>query len=346
MKKNFEKLFFSHTRDYLDKYLTSELARSPKTIDSYRDALTVFRRFITDVKKISLMAFTFEDCTTELVLSFMEYLQNKGIEKSTCNHRVAALHSYLWYVSDIDISVLPTAITISHLPFLRVPKVERAVISQECMTALLSAPDCTRRIGVRDTMIMVILYDTAIRLSELRNLKVSDFNISCDAPYVRIHGKGDKERLVAMSDKTVDHVHRYLDLYHDPASPKTGFLIYTVIHGAVNQMSSGNVQRLINKYADQIRPEHPDLPDHVHPHMFRRSRATELYQNGVALELISRMLGQASTTTTRIYAKPSVEMIHEAMDTSNAMSGMESEPIWNEAMAGSNEEMARYFGLR
>lgn len=292
------------------------------------------------------MSFTFEDCTSDLVLSFIEHLQKKGISRSTCNHRVAALHSYLWYVSDIDISVLPTAITISHLPFLRVPKAEWEVISRESMSALLSAPDCSRRIGVRDTLIMVILYDTAVRLSELRSLKVSDLNITCDAPYVRIHGKGDKERLVAVSDKTKAHVRRYLELFHGPSSPETDYLIYTVIHGSVNRMSSGNIQRLIKKYADQIRPDYPDLPSHVHPHMFRRSRATALYQSGVPLELISRMLGHASMTTTRIYARPSVEMIRKAMDKSNAMTSMDTRPIWTDAIAGSNEEMARYFGLR
>ena len=106
-------------------------------------------------------------------------------------------------------------------------------------------------------------------------------------------------------------------------------------------MSSGNVERIINKYAEKIRPEHPDLPVKVHPHMFHRTRATNLYQSDVELELVSRILGHASTQTTRIYAKPSLEMIKAAMDRSNPELNAE-QPLWPDDEA----ELARIFGLR
>ena len=65
------------------------------------------------------------------------------------------------------------------------------------------------------------------------------------------------------------------------------YLFYTIIHGQPHQMSPSNVERIINKYADMIRNKHPDLPQKVHPHMFRRTRATDLYQSTVDLELVS-----------------------------------------------------------
>lgn len=86
----------------------------------------------------------------------------------------------------------------------------------------------------------------------------------------------------------------------------------------VGKMSSGNVSRLISKYAEIVRPDHSDLPKHVHCYMFRRTRATNLYQNGVELELISRILGHSSTQTTRIYAPPSIEMFRLAMTSTNS----------------------------
>lgn len=94
-------------------------------------------------------------------------------------------------------------------------------------------------------------------------------------------------------------------------------------------MSPGNVERIINKYAEQIRDSHPDLPDKVHPHMLRRTRATNLYQSNVELELVSRILGHASTQTTRTYARPSLEMIREAMDRSKPELNAEK-PLWLE----------------
>ena len=103
-------------------------------------------------------------------------------------------------------------------------------------------------------------------------------------------------------------------------------------------MSPGNVERIINKYAEKIRPEHPELPAKVHPHMLRRTRATNLYQSDVELELVSRILGHASTQTTRIYAKPSLEMIKSAMDRSNPELNAE-QPLWPD----DEVELARIF---
>ena len=119
------------------------------------------------------------------------------------------------------------------------------------------------------------------------------------------------------------------------------YLFYTIIHGQPHQMSPGNVERIINKYADVIRNEHPDLPQKVHPHMFRRTRATDLYQSTVDLELVSRILGHSSTQTTRIYARPSLEMIRTAMDNSTTTVEVE-EAMWPD----NEDELARLFGLR
>ena len=106
-------------------------------------------------------------------------------------------------------------------------------------------------------------------------------------------------------------------------------------------MSPGNVARIIDKYVRIIRLSHPDLPEKVHPHMFRRTRATDLYQSNIELELVSRILGHASTQTTRIYAKPSLEMLKAAMDQSNPELNTE-DPLWPDDEA----EFARICGLR
>ena len=84
-------------------------------------------------------------------------------------------------------------------------------------------------------------------------------------------------------------------------------------------MSPGNVQRLIKKYAAQVKDLGFDIPQSVHPHMFRRTRATNLYQEGVAIELVSTVLGHARTDTTRnYYARPSVEQLRKALEIGRA----------------------------
>ncbi len=155
-------------------------------------------------------------------------------------------------------------------------------------------------------------------------------------------GKGSKERVVAINAKTVKHIKQYLEIYCLRGEAENNLLFYTIIKGRVGKMSEGNVERFIQQYADKARESCPDMPLRVHPHMLRRTRATNLYQNGVELALISRILGHAFLETTRIYAKPSLDMMREAMDSVEAPLAKDEKPLW----VGSEEEMAKLCGLR
>lgn len=331
-------LFFSKTNDFLNIYLPQQAARSTNTIETYRDGLTVFRRYVTEERKLSMKKFLFSDCSSEFMLEYLAFLKSHGCEASTCNNRLAALRAYLWYASDVDISLQSVALSASHVPFLKEPKKERPIIQDEDMKALLSAPPDTR-IGNRDRMIMILLFDTAIRIAELLELKVSSLKMT-SVPSIHIHGKGDKERSVSITDATAAHLKKYLKIYHPDMLPDVP-LFYTRIKGVTGPMSPGNVSRIINKYADKIRGEHPDLPKHLHCHMFRRTRATGLYRNGVELEMISVILGHSSTETTRIYASPSIEMLKDVMQNANTTIPDEK-PEWE----GNEDELARICGLR
>ncbi len=339
MKKNeVSELFFSKTLDFLTSYLPTQLHKSQNTIRSYRDALTIFRRYITESLHSTLRVFRFSDCTYETLLGFLEYLRSQGNSEATCNYRLSAIRSYLWYAADLDISIQSIVLSASHIPHLRTPKMTRETISKDDMAALLAMPPATKR-GKRDQLILVLLYDSAIRVSELLNLDVRSINLNTEIPYLRVLGKGEKERIVSITDKTVDHIRAYLKLYHpenDPDQP----LIYTEIKGCKGRMSVGNVERIIKKYVEELRPTHPDLPKTVYPHMFRRTRSTNLYQDGVELELISRILGHSSTETTRIYAVPSMEMMRKAMESGTL--AVNEEQQWPD----NDDEIAKMCGLR
>lgn len=170
--------------------------------------------------------------------------------------------------------------------------------------------------GWRDRMLLILLYDSAVRVSELLSLDVSSVNLDAEIPYLRIYGKGDKERIVVITDTTAGHMRNYLKAYHPTREPDS-LKIYTVIKGQKNRMSIGNVERIIKKYASEIWSEHPNISEHYYPHMIRRTRATNLYQDGMELELICRILSPSSTETTRIYAVLSVKMMRKAMETGN-----------------------------
>lgn len=338
-RKKVEKiLFFSKTLDFLEHYLPEQALKSRNTIETYRDALTVFRKYITDTMSLSLRTFSFEDCTHDFLLSYIEFLNKNGNSETTCNNRLAALRAYLWYAANCDIALQSVALTASRVPFLKVPKLTREIIHDDALKALLAAPPDTK-IGRRDRMILILLYDSAIRVSELLSLNVSSVNLDANIPYLRIYGKGDKERIIAITDKTAGHLKNYLKVYHNVIVPDDP-LIYTVIKGHKDRMSVGNVERIVKKYAAQISSEYPDLPEHCYPHMLRRTRATNLYQDGTELELVSRILGHSTTETTRIYAAPSVDMMRKVMESGNLKS--DEKPLWSDDEA----EMACICGLR
>jgi site-specific recombinase XerD len=106
-------LFFSLTWDFLKEYLPKQAGHSPATVESYRDSLTLFRRFLTDGQHKSLAKFTFSDCTKECIFGFRDCLQQSGNKPSTINVRIAAIRTYLNYAAGRDISVQSAALSIS-----------------------------------------------------------------------------------------------------------------------------------------------------------------------------------------------------------------------------------------
>ena len=318
-----------------------QLERSPATIESYRDALTVFRHYLRDQKNISLSSFEFVQCTRDLVLDFMEHLAAAGNKPGTRNQRLAALKSYLWFAADKDISLQSIALSIGRVKACRNPKKEKPILDEDALRLLFDAPSNTK-MGIRDKTIMILLYDSAARIDEILSLKKQDICLDSEAPSIHVTGKGQKERVIALTERSCRHLQQYLSIYHPKNGPDTELLFYTIIKNNISKMSAANVERFLKKYAQQVRDVYPDIPDCVHPHMFRRTRATGLYRDGVDLAIVSRFLGHAQLETTRIYATPSVEMMRQAIKKSSINSDNE-EPIWSE---DADEAMAKLCGLR
>jgi site-specific recombinase XerD len=339
-KKSTHALFFSLTWDFLNEYLSKQAGHSANTVESYRDSLTLFRRFLTDAQHKSIAKFKFSDCTKDCIYGFREHLQQSGNNPSTVNVRVTAIRTYLNYAADRDISVQSVALAISQIKPLRKIHKEIEILSEDALAAILSAPPQTK-MGLRDRTILITLYDSAVRLSELLSIRIGDMNLDCEYPYVFIRGKGQKERTVQLTEKSVSHLKEYIRVFHSNHSCDD-FLFSTTIKGDTDKMSSGNVQRILKQYSDIARHICDDMPKSVHPHILRRTRATNLYQDGVAIELISAALGHERVETTKLhYAKPSVSQLRNVLE-SVPTPIKEEEPLW----VGDEEEMARRCGLR
>ncbi|MCL5071398.1 MAG: site-specific integrase, partial [Actinobacteria bacterium] len=229
-------LFFSMTLEFLETYLPRQLGRSPKTIKSCRDSLTIFRRYLYEECHISVAAFKFDDCSQKCIQEFIIYLKNNGNGPGTCNQRLTALKSYLWFAADRNIAVQSVALSISRIPQCKVPKKEKEKLTEEALAAVLQQPPNTK-MGLRDRVIMILLYDSAVRLEELLCLTLKDLSLQTDNPYMRISGKGNKERIVAITPKTAEHLKQYLSAYHKIDFNMNQYVFITKIKGITDRMS-------------------------------------------------------------------------------------------------------------
>jgi len=333
-------LFFGRTYDFLEVYLTRQAGRSAHTQRSYRRGLSALFDHVTGELGISPTRFTFGMCTRDLLLGWSQRMQEAGLSPATVNSRLAAVRSYLRYAADGDVALTSVWLASRRVPTLSTPKAQRPVIGADDLPAFLDAPDHTR-VGNRDRFILVLLFDTAIRASELVGITLGDVTLpDGSASSVRVHGKGRRERSITLSDKADAHMRAYLDAYHpgvrDPSAP----LVYITTHGVTHAMSVRNVERIVAKYGDVARKERPDVP-RTHPHLVRRTRATTLYRDGVPIEQVSTLLGHQKIDTTRShYAYPSPEQLREAVER-----GSGQEPEAEREWVGHEDEIKRRFGL-
>ena len=334
-------LFFSKTYEFLEVYLPKELSRSVCTVNSYRDALTIFRKYLLDICKVSINEFMFEQFDCACLRGFMNFLKDAGCSARTINSRLSALKSYLEFASYEDVAFQSIALKIRKVKRVKEFQPEHKVLSEDAVKAIINEPP-DNRIGKRDKAMMVLLYDSACRLDEILSLTLNRVFIDIQEPYIRIIGKGNKERIVPISIVAAKYIQYYLTIFHNDSGKKSDLLFYTTIKGATGKMSSRNVQKMIQRYAQKAKIKCQDIPSNVYPHMFRRTRATHLYQDGVSLPFVSKILGHSKMETTTIYAKPSLTMLREAMESSLPISANNENNLW----ILDEDEMAKKNGLR
>lgn len=340
-KVEFHELFFSKTKDFLDLYLTRQEQKSQQTVKAYRISLTSFYEYVATVRGRKIMQFRFSECTYEFVLAYSQYLQEeKRLANSSVNQRLAALKSYLKYVSDGNIELMQIYLGVQKVPLLKLSRLQRPVLEKDILKLLLEKPADTQK-GRRDRMLMILLFDTAVRVSELQAVRICDVSLETEVASIMIHGKGKKERSVVLNQKTAEHLKQYIIHYHGTSPGIDTPLFYTAIHGKINPISERNIERIVKKYADMVRIERPDIPASVYPHMLRRSRASGLYRDGVPIEMVAAILGHESSETTKIYAIPSVEQLREAIEKGQPDLN-KKDRLWTDKEA----EMRAMFGLR
>ena len=243
-------------------------------------------------KQISLGDVTFNHLTTEVILSFLEYLEiGRGCSVLTCNTRFAAIRAFMDYAADRDLTLVANLNKLKKVPFKKPDNtVTVDYMSMTAITAIIEQPDTSMPKGLRDQFFMILLYDTGARVQEILNIKLRDLQLG-RLPKVILLGKGRKTRIVPLMEKTVLHLKKYLLVFHpNPASATDLPLFYSVTHGEKHPLTPRMAQYIFQKYGEQARCICQEVPEKVHPHLFRHSRAMHLYQEGMDLTLVSQWM--------------------------------------------------------
>jgi site-specific recombinase XerD len=289
--------------DFLIIYLPKHRHVSPNTVRSYKKSLDQFLDHVKVAKSVPLGDVTFEMVNAEMVTAFLDYVEDeRKCSASTRNQRLTAIRSFIAYVAMVDITVAANLTELEGIPLKKTAATVVEYMSEEAVSAILNEVDTTTLPGLRDRCIMMLMYDSAARIQELIDVKLGDFRWG-KKPTVMLHGKGSKDRSVPITEKTADHIRLYMAQFHaetksDPDAP----LFYSVIHGVRNHLSLRCVREIIRKRGESARSKCVEVPDNVHPHLFRHSRAMHLYQHGMPLELIAQWLGHVNSETTLMYA--------------------------------------------
>ena len=279
-------------------YLLVEKGLSKNTIESYSSDLT---RYLDFLKKRRIHAITDADATA--ILKHLISLRNSGLgARSRARHLVTIRGFYRFLVEEKVIKNDPTRIIDLPKSGLRLPD----VLSFKEVERVLNTPDINKPTGARDAAMIELLYAAGLRVSELVNLKVQDVNL--EACFVRVFGKGSKERVVPIGLYAKEKIDFYIKTFRakllkNVASP------HLFVARAGKPMTRQGFWKLLRKYGQKA-----GIIRKIKPHSLRHSFASHLLEGGADLRSVQIMLGHVDISTTQIYthvAREHLKKIHE-----------------------------------
>lgn len=267
------------------QYLKLEKSFSQNTIDAYQRDLKKFFQFIQDKHKQPL------EVDLEDFHEFSATLHDVGIHPTSLYRILMGVRSfYKFLVMTCEFDNDPTEL----LDLPQKPQHLPDILSVEEIDAIENVIDLSQPEGQRNKAMIEVMFSCGLRVSELCNLKLSDLYL--DEGFIKVTGKGSKQRLVPISSKAVKELNLYFaDRCHIPV--KEGFEDYVFL----SQLRKKNLSRILVFHIVKELVEKAGIKKTVSPHTFRHSFATSLLEGGANLRAIQAMLGHESISTTEMY---------------------------------------------
>jgi len=273
------------THPWVDRYLEHVLIEkglSENSLSSYSNDLSTFLSFLAD------KSFRLQDLSDKTLFLYLTFLRAKGLKSRSLARHLSSLRGFFtfamdqrWYKEDPG-----------HL--LENPKLPKKLpefLTREEITRVLNLPDTSTKLGMRDKVMLELLYAAGLRVSELIEMKVLDYD--AQVGMLRVFGKGAKERLIPIHYTAQDYLNLYLDNIRPSFQPVEDFMF---LNRSGKGLTRQGVWKLIKKFAKLA-----EIKRSISPHTFRHSFATHLLEGGADLRTVQLLLGHADISATEIY---------------------------------------------
>lgn len=280
-------------------YIRLEQSLSDNSVAAYQHDIELFQQYLV-LEKPSILL---KDISQEIIESFLAYLFELGFSASSQARILSGLKKFFKYLMfEKLISANPTELISSPNIGRHIPD----VLSYEEICSMIDCIDLSLPLGHRNKAIIEVLYACGLRVSELVSLKIS--NIYINDEFIRVFGKGNKERLIPISNSTLKTIEHYIsgERQHLPLNPRNSDTLFINRRG--NALSRQMIFLIIKDIAEKA-----GIKKSIGPHTLRHSFATHLLEGGADLRAVQQMLGHASINTTEIYTHISDQYLREVI---------------------------------
>ncbi|GGG17069.1 tyrosine recombinase XerD [Lysinibacillus alkalisoli] len=287
------KVFIDLVKDYLH-FIRVERQLAANTLASYERDLTAYVQFMQKNQKETL-----NDITRADIQAYLLYLRQTNKSPRTMARHISSIRSFHQFLLRERLTTQDPTV---HIDLPKTTQRLPDVLSVEEVEALINAPHHNKPQGVRDTAMLELLYGTGMRITECMDLNIDQIHLTMG--FVRIFGKGHKERIVPLGQSALTACERYLNEARPQLLKEPTEALFINQRG--KRLTRQGCWKLIKQHAQQAK-----LQKAMTPHMLRHSFATHLIENGADIRAVQEMLGHADIATTQIYTHVSKTRLSE-----------------------------------
>ena len=314
---------------FLAKHLPGIVGASSNTVSSYRDTFVLFLRYMKAEKDTPAERIKLKSLDSKCFTEFLDWLETeRNCTVTTRNVRLAAIHSFFRYLQYESPEHMDLCQKVLSIPFKKTEPRVLNYFSLDGIKLLLSMPDTSTKSGRRDLALLSLMYDTGARVQEIADLTPQCVRFEKPAT-IRLHGKGNKTRIVPMMEVQVSLLKRYMTEQNLLRSEEQPHPLFRNKCG--EKLTRAGISYILDKYVSMARTIAPELiPDNISCHCLRHSKAMHLLQAGVNLVYIRDFWGHFSVQTTEVYAKADSRQKRQALEKAYVDVTPNADPVWQE----------------